>query len=259
MNAMNANYGSYGYGNANRAYSNTGFAGTPGFIAPGAFAPAGPTDSVVFSSQFQNGNYGVQDVCSCNFANNAARDAFIVPVGDQDNPFQNFNATALPLNPAEGQNTQQALAQLLAQLGITTEMIQAMAQMGIDLLALIAQANGVNNVSQLQPGQEIVLPTTMNSNSGSAATDYYGGGATPSYTAPSTYLPEVNYTPQPVYVPVPMPVAVPTAPAGKGFRKHEKVGKAFSGREKAEPVKARVERVKVRRATGGGGGRMQAV
>lgn len=170
-----------------------------------SLVPQGPVDSVVFSSEAANGNFGfgVTDVCDCQFGNYAAQDAFIVPAGDQDNPYEGYNATALSL-PENGQNPQQALLALLESLGFTPEMLQALQAMGIDLLELIAQANGMENLGSLQGGQELVLPTTMPANSELPTPVYTPmGGHEPNNQAPAAPTP--SPTPEPAPAPAPAP------------------------------------------------------
>lgn len=169
MNAYSANANAHSlnafYGYANNAGPNAFITNTPSFVAPTVQAPALPQDSFIPSSALSgNFNYGVQDICDCQFGNGISQDAFIVPAGDQDNPYQNYNATSMELPALDGQSPQQALQALLAQLGITPELLAYLQSQGIDLLGLIAQANGMNGLNGLQTGQDLVLPTTMPAN-----------------------------------------------------------------------------------------------
>ena len=169
-NTLGAGYGNYGgYGSNN--------VGVPGFggntslgTLPNAFnVPGGslfPQDSVMLSGNGSpNFNFGVQDVCHCQFGNGASQEAFVVPAGDQDNPFQDFNATSMELPNVNGQSPEQTLMALLSNLGFTPEMIQMLQGMGINLLDLVAQANGMEGMNGLQSGQDLILPTTMPANS----------------------------------------------------------------------------------------------
>ena len=162
------NYGSFEYGNYGGA---SGFGGNGSLgVLPNAFnvpsAQLFPQDSVTLSGNgAANFNFGVQDVCDCQFGNGASQEAFVVPAGDQDNPYQNFNATAMELPGVQGQNPQQALLALLANLGFTPEMIQMLQGLGINVLDLIAEANGLEGLNGLQTGQDLVLPTTLPANS----------------------------------------------------------------------------------------------
>ena len=139
-----------------------------------------PQDSVQLSfdtPQNRAASYGVQDSVDIRFTNpmnRVAADAFVVAKGDIDNPYSNHNAAAIELPVAAGQNPKEALMEVLQQLGITVEMLQALMAMGFDLLAMIAETNNVKDFSQLRNGQDLILPTTWaptESNSYTAPTD----------------------------------------------------------------------------------------
>ncbi len=166
-----------------------------------------PQDSVQLSFNAQQAgpaNYGVQDTLDIRFANPMNRigaDAFVVAEGDIDNPYQNHNAAAIELPVANGQNPKEALMEVLQQLGITVEMLQALLAMGIDLLQMIAQTNGVKDFSQLKNGQDLILPTTWAPTESSTGSTNSG-----SVTANSTPA----RTPAPA---APAPAPAPAAPA----------------------------------------------
>jgi hypothetical protein len=164
LNSFRFNAG-YGYNSNYGAPSQ----GLPVNSPVDAFASPLYSDSFTLSSDMMSGNslHDPQDVCHCQFGNAAAQDAFIVPVGDQDNPFSQFNATSMSVPDVNGQltNPQEIVLNMLLALGFTMEMIAGLAEQRVDLVSLVAQANGMNNLSSMQPNQELVLPTTLAANS----------------------------------------------------------------------------------------------
>jgi hypothetical protein len=218
-------YGNFGYGNygtsngyGNFGYGNPTLGNTANYLAPAdAYLPQGPQDSVMLSGDPASGNFnfGVQDTCSCQFGNGASQEAFIVPAGDQDNPFGNdLNATAMEVPALNGQNPQQALMALLEMLGITPEMVQALQAQGINLLDLIAQANGMECLGGCQTGQEMVLPTTMPATGNDMPAIVYMPVSAPSQgSRPRRARPAAAPAPAPA-APTPAPPApAPPAPA----------------------------------------------
>lgn len=197
------NYGSFGYGNSGLGMPGFGSPTSVGTLPNAFFAPSIPQDTVMLSGNSAPGfDFGVQDVCDCQFGNGASQEAFIVPVGDQDNPYQNYNATAMELPGLAGQSPQQALMALLANLGFTPEMIQMLQAMGINILDLIAQANGLEGMSGLQTGQDLVLPTTMPANSDAPSIVYMPAEAP--QQSHGTHRPQ-----PPVATPAPTPAPAP--------------------------------------------------
>jgi hypothetical protein len=216
MNAYITNNNPYSL-NANYAYNpSVRFANpSPAFTNGNQnLVSQGPVDSVMLSGDaaYGNFNFGTTDICDCQFGNYAAQDAFIVPAGDQDNPYQNYNATAMELPVANGQNPQQALLALLEALGFTPEMLQALQAMGINLLDLVAAANGMESLSGLQHGQELVLPTTIPANSEIPVPVYIptsSGGPSQPASTPSTPAAAEAPAPTPAPAPAPRPRLTP--------------------------------------------------
>ena len=164
-----------------------------------------PQDSVQLSyGAQQNGaaNYGVQDTVDIRFSNpmnRVAADAFVVAKGDSDNPYKNHNAAAIELPVAQGQDPKHALLEVLQQLGVTVEMLQALLAMGIDLLQMIAQTNGVKDFSQLKNGQDLILPTTWAPTpEASSGSTNYGSTAAPVSTPASAAAAPAPAAPAPV-------------------------------------------------------------
>lgn len=211
-----ANYGSYG----NFGYGSNPALGKPSSLgaAPNAFLF--PQDSVMLSGgPSAPMSFGVQDTCSCQFGNGASQEAFIVGSGDVDNPYQNFNATAMEVPAVNGANPQQALMALLEMLGITPEMLAALQAQGVNLMDLIAQANDMDDFGALQTGQEMLLPTTMPATGNGMPSIVYMPTSAPSQSQHGRR--HRHHQPAAEPTPAPAPAPAPTTPPAPARPRHQ--------------------------------------